>query len=54
VIGEGDEDESPLEDADERQAVKEADLRGVGSGAVEGFEIGEDVFDEKGADGDDA
>jgi hypothetical protein len=54
VVGEGDEDQSPLEDADQRQAVEELDLRGVGGGAFERFEVGEDVLDEKGADGDDA
>ncbi len=54
VEGEGDEDEGPLEDADEREGVEELDLLGVGEGAVEGFEVGDDVLDEEGADGDDA
>ena len=52
--GEGDEDEGPLEDADERQGVEEEDLLGVGEGAVDGLEVGDDVLDEEGADGDDS
>ena len=54
VEGEGDEDEDPLEDADEGEGVEELDLLGVGEGAVEGLEVGDDVLDEEGADGDDA
>ena len=54
VEGEGDEDETPLEDADEREGVEELDLLGVGEGAVPGLEVGDDVLDEEGADGDDA
>src|ERR1700679_3223066 len=54
VEGERDEDEGPFEDADERQGVEEEDLLGVGEGAVDDLEIGDDVFDEEGADGDDA
>ena len=52
--GEGDEDECPLEHANEREGVEELDLLGVGEGAVEGLEVGDDVLDEEGADGDDA
>ncbi len=52
--GERDEDEAPLEDADEREGVEELDLLGVGEGAVPGLEVGDDVLDEEGADGDDA
>ena len=52
--GKGQEDEGPLEHADEREGVEELDLLGVGERAVEGFEVGEDVLDEEGADGDDA
>ena len=54
VEGEGDEDEDPLEDADEGKGVEEEDLFGVGDGAVEGLEVGDDVLDEEGADGDDS
>src|SRR5271156_170882 len=51
VEGEGDEDEGPLEDADEREGVEELDLLGVGEGAVDGLEVGDDVLDQEGADG---
>jgi hypothetical protein len=54
VEGERNEDEGPLEDADEREGVEELDLEAVGDGAVDGLEVGEDVLDEEGADGDDA
>ena len=54
VEGERDEDEDPLEDADEREGVEEEDLLGVGEGAVDGLEVRDDVLDEEGADGDDA
>jgi hypothetical protein len=54
VEGERDEDEDPLQHADEREAVEELDLLGIGEGAVEGLEVGDDVLDEEGADGDDA
>ena len=36
------------------QGVEEEDLLGVGEGAVDGLEVGDDVLDEEGADGDDA
>ena len=54
VEGERNEDERPLKDADQRQAVEEFDLLRVGEGAIPGFEVGDDVLDEKGADGDNA
>ena len=54
VVGEGDEDEDPLEDADEREGVEEEDLLGVGERAVDDLVVGDDVLDEEGADGDDA
>src|ERR1700737_1278594 len=53
VEGERDEDEGPLEHADEGQGVEELDLLGVGEGAVDGLVVGADVLDEEGADGDD-
>ncbi len=34
--------------------LRKTDLLGVGEGAVPGFEVGDDVLDEEGADGDDA
>ncbi len=52
--GEGDEDEGPLEDSDEGQGVEEEDLFGVGERAVEDLEVGDDVLDEEGADGNDS
>ena len=52
--GEREEDEAPLQDADEREGVEELDLLGVGEGAVPGLEVRDDVLDEEGADGDDA
>ena len=52
--GEGDEDEGPLEDADQREGVEQTDLLGVGERAVEGLDVGEDVLDEECADGDEA
>ena len=54
MIEDGQEDEGPLEDADERQRVEELDLGAIGGGAFEGLEVREQVLDEKGADGDDA
>jgi len=54
VVGEGNEDESPLEDADQGQRIEEPDLGGVGGWPFECFKVGEDVLDEEGADGDDA
>ena len=54
VEGERDEDEGPLEHADEGEPIEELDLLGVGEGAVDGLVVGDDVFDEEGADGDDA
>ena len=54
VEGEGDEDEGPLEDANQREGVEQTDLMAVGERAVEGFDVGEDVLDEECADGDEA
>jgi len=54
VIGDRQEDEGPLEDADEGESVEEFDLSGVGGGAFEGFKVGDEVFDEECADWDDA
>src|SRR4051812_12733590 len=54
VIEDGDEDEGPFEHADQGQGIEELDLRGIGHGAFEGFEIGEDVLDEEGTDRDDS
>lgn len=54
MVGEGNEDEDPLEHADEREGVEEENLLGVGERAVDGLEVGDDVLDEEGADGDDA
>jgi len=39
VVKDGQEDEGPLEDAHQRQAVEEANCIPVGDGALEGFEI---------------
>ena len=52
VIEDGQKDEGPLKDADQGEAVEEFDLGSVGEGAFEGLEVGEDVLDEEGADGD--
>src|SRR5215469_1831001 len=54
MVGERDKDEGPLENADEGQGVEEEDLLSVGEGAVDGLEVGDDVLDEEGADGDDS
>ncbi len=54
VIEDGQKDEDPLQDADQGQAVEELDLGSVGEGAFEGLEVGEQVLQEEGADGDDA
>ena len=54
VEGEGQENQGPFQDAHERERVAEFDLLGVGEGAVPGFEVGNDVLEEEGADGDDA
>ena len=54
VIEDGQKDEDPFEYADEGQAVEELDLVAIGDGAFEGFEVGQDVLEEKCADGDDA
>ena len=54
VIEDGQEDEDPLEHADQRQAVEELDLRAVGDGAFERFEVREQVLEQKSADGNDA
>ncbi len=53
VIEDGQEDEDPLEDTDEGKAVEELDLVAIGDGAFEGLEVGEDVLEKEGADGDD-
>jgi len=47
VIGQRDEDQAPLEDADQRKGVEEEDLLGVGDGAVDDLEVGDDVLDQK-------
>ena len=52
MIEDGQEDEGPLEDADHGQAVEELDLSSVGGGAFEGLEVGEQMLEEEGADGD--
>src|SRR6185369_17249296 len=54
VVGERDEDQSPLEEADERQPIEKFDLLGVGEGAVDGLEVGDDVLNKEGTDGHDA
>ena len=54
VIEDGQKDEDPLQHADQGQAVEELDLGSVGEGAFEGLEVGEEVLEQEGADGDDA
>ena len=54
MIEDRQEDEGPLEDADEGQAVEELDLIAIGDRPFERFEVGEQVFKKKSADGDDA
>src|SRR5664280_1022037 len=54
VIQDGQEDEDPLEDADQGQRIEKLDLRSVGDGAFERFEVRQQVLEKKGADGDDA
>jgi hypothetical protein len=54
VEGERDEDEGPLEHADEREGVEELYLQPIRKWPIDGFVVGEDVLDEEGADGDDA
>src|SRR5208283_3373338 len=54
VEGERDEDEGPLEDADQGEGVEQTDLLGVGERAVECLDVGEDVLDQERANGDDA
>jgi len=47
VVGQRQEDEYPLQHADERQAVEELDLRRVGRGPLERLKVRHQVLDEK-------
>ena len=52
--GEGNEDESPLQDADEGQCVEELDLLGIGKRSIDRFKVRDNVLDQKRANRDDA
>jgi len=54
VIEDGQKDEDPLQDTHEGKGVEELDLRSVGGRSLEGLEVREQVFQEEGADWDDA
>src|SRR6185437_12449498 len=54
VKRERDENENPLEDADQRERIEELDLLGVGERSVPGLEVGDDVLHQKRSDGNNA
>jgi hypothetical protein len=54
MIEQGQEDESPLQHANQRKAVEELDLCTVSCGSFERLEVGEQVLEQECADGDNA